>query len=245
MGQRATTALLALALPALLAGCLGGAQPAPLPTGQIDGAVVDQLLRPFANQTVYLSPLGWTDQTSPLGGFTFRDVPVGSYTLLTAREGTLGAGAAVTVDEGRITKVILQLMPVHKKDPSMAIFPPHAGYQDLAFAGSECASCSWTVPLDGERPAEAVLEAHWDAGQLGHDAIRFRIRDDRGHTLADRVATTTPFAMSVDGADIPAEASALQVTASFEQDFLARPQFRMDSFMTFYYGATREQMFGA
>jgi hypothetical protein len=243
--QMGKVALLVLALPALLAGCLAGAQPPAPPTGQIDGAVVDHLLRPFANQTVYLSPLGWRDSTSALGGFTFRDVPVGSYTLLTAHEGTLGAGASVTVEAGRITKAILQLLPVRTKDPSMAIFPSHAGYEDVAFAGMECASCSWTVPLDGERPAEAVLEAHWDARQFGHDALHFRIRDDRGHTLSDAVASEPPFLASVDGSDIPADATALQVTVSFGQDFLARPQFRMDSTMTLYYGATREQMFGA
>ena len=238
-------ALLVLALPALLAGCLAGAPPPAVPSGQIDGAVVDQLLRPFSNQTVYLSTLGWRDQTSPLGGFTFRHVPVGSYTLLTAREGTLGAGAVVTVEEDRITKTILQLMPVRPKDPSMAIFPSHAGYQDLAFAGTECVSCSWSVPLDGERPAEAVLEAHWDPGQLGHDAIRFRISDDRGHTLSDGVASEPPYLASVDGADIAADATELHVTATFGQDFLPRPQFRMDSTMTLYYGATRDQLFGS
>lgn len=239
------TAVLLLALPALLAGCLAGSAPPPEPTGQIDGAVVDQLLRPFSNQTVYLSPLGWRDSTSALGGFTFRHVPVGSYTLLTSREGTLGAGAVVTVEENRITKTILQLMPVHQKDPSMAIFPSHASYQDLAFANTECASCSWSVPLDGERPAEAVLEAHWESGTLGHDAIRFRVTDDRGHTLSDAVASEPPYTASIDGADIPADATALHVTATFGQDFLPRPQFRMDSTMTLYYGATREQLFGA
>jgi hypothetical protein len=236
--------LLVLALPALLAGCLAGEPAPPVPTGQIDGAVVDQLLGPFANQTVYLSPLGWRDQTSDLGGFTFRNVPVGSYTVLAAREGTLGAGAIVDVEEGRVTKTILQLLPKHGDDPYFEVFPSATGYEDLAFAGAECEACTWVVPLEGQRPAEAVLEAHWDPDALGHDAIRFRVRDDRGHTLSDRVAHAPEFTASIDGADIPADAGALIVTASFDQDFLARPQFRMDSTMTLYYGATREQLFG-
>lgn len=237
-------ALLVLALPAVLAGCLAGEPPAAVPTGQIDGAVVDQLLHPFANQTVYLSPLGWRDQTSPLGGFTFRHVPAGSYTVLTAHEGTLGAGAIVEVEAGRVTKTILQLLPVHEKDPSMDIFPSR-GYADMAFAGSECTLCSWTVPLGDERPAEAVLEAHWQPGQFGHDAIRFLVRDDRGHTLSDVVAASPPLLASIDGADIPADATELRISASFDDDFLPRPQFEMESAMTLYYGATREQLFGS
>ena len=49
----------------------------------------------------------------------------------------------------------------------------------------------------------------------------------------------------MDGADIPADARALVVEASFGQDFLPRAEFRMESAMTLYYGATREQLFGA
>lgn len=239
----AKAALLALLLPAALAGCLGGDSGPPLPTGQIDGAVVDQLLRPFAGQDVYLSPLGWLDSTSRLGGFTFREVPVGSYTLLTAREGTLGAAAAVDVEEGRITKVILQMMPVPVAQPTMSILP-HSSFAEQAFPGTECASCAWTIRLD-DAPAEVVFEARWDATPLGMDAMRFQVTDDRGDVLYQSpVETAGPVTISISGHDIPDDAGALQVTASFGRDFTPRTSFRLDTVLTLYHGATKAELFG-
>lgn len=244
-----TSALVALLLPALMAGCLGGEEPVPVPMGQIDGAVVDQMLRPFANQTVYLSQLGRTDQTSPLGGFTFRDVPVGSYTLLAARDGTQGVAVGIAVEAGRVSKVILQLLPTPVAEPHMAIFPSHSASEDFTSWGAECLSCSWTVPLDGlERPAEAVFEFHWEAsalGEQGDDRMRFRIMDDRGDLLYSRMADRSPFTATVDGADIPADAKELRVSAYWGPGFTPRANFQMDSFVTFYYGATSSEMFSS
>jgi hypothetical protein len=238
-------ALLALALPALLAGCLAGA-PSHGPTGQIDGAVVDHLLRPYSNQTVYLSPLGWTDATSPLGGFTFRAVPVGTYLLMAAHDGTQGAAASVTVEEGRVSKVILQLLPIPSRDPRIVLVPPHVGFEDTASAGGACGSCTWVVPLDaGERPAQVVLKAQWDADLLGRDGLRFQVTDDAG----DRLLSTTPehpmYTGTIDGADIPAEARELRVHVQYGPDFTPRANFRLQTFMTLYYGATHDQIFGA
>lgn len=235
--------LLLLLLPAALAGCVAE-EPAALPAGQIDGAVVDGYLYPFANQTVHLSPLGWTDQTSRLGGFTFRGVPPGTYTVLAAREGTTGAGAVVEVTADRVTKTILQLLPVEEREPWMALFPSQTRHEDMAYPGAECESCSWTVPLGADRPAEVLFEARWSETGLGHDAMRFRIADDQGRTLASRVVASSPFAVSVDGADVPPDAQALRITAAFGQDFLARPNFRIDAATTLFHGATRAEMFG-
>lgn len=235
-------ALLALVLPAALAGCLGGEAPDPIPTGQIDGAVVDQLLRPFANQTVYLSQLGVTDSTSRLGGFTFREVPVGTYTLLTVREGTRGAAAVVDVEEGRVTKVILQMLPIPKVEPSIAVLP-HSSREDYAFPSSTCASCSWTVALDGA-PAEVVFEAYWDQTVLGRDGMRFEVADDKGDVLYQSpVDSAGPVIISISGEDIPDDAGELVVRGVFGSDFTPRAGFRMESVLTVFYGATKDELF--
>ncbi|MHB1262340.1 MAG: carboxypeptidase-like regulatory domain-containing protein [Thermoplasmatota archaeon] len=244
-----TSALAALLLPALMAGCLGGDEPVAVPMGQIDGAVVDQLLRPFANQTVYLSQLGRTDQTSPLGGFTFRDVPVGSYTLLAGREGTQGAAVGITVEADRISKVILQLLPTPVAEPHMAIFPSHSASEDITSWGAQCTSCSWTVVLEGqEPPAEAVFEFHWEGsalGEQGDDRMKFVVLDDKGDLLYNRVADSSPFTATIDGADIPDDAKELRVRAYWGSGFTPRVNFRMESFVTFYYGTTSSEMFSS
>lgn len=242
-----TSALAALLLPALLAGCLGGEAPASGPVGQIDGAVVDHLLHPFANQTVYLSQLGRSDQTSRLGGFTFRSVPVGTYTLLTAHEGTQGAAAVVEVEAGRVTKVILQMLPTPVRDPHMAIFPSHTGFEDKALYSTECGSCAWTVSLEGaERPAEVVFEWHWDSNLLaenGDDTLRFQVLDDKGDLLYRRDADGSPFTASIDGADIPEDAQELRVQVWFGPAFTPRANFRLESYVTVFYGATSDELF--
>lgn len=235
--------LVAMVLPALAAGCLDDGPAAPVPTGQIDGAVVDQLLRPFGNQTVYLSPLGRTDSTSRLGGFTFREVPVGTYTVLTALEGTRGAAAVVDVQEGRVTKTILQLLPVDVAPPYLDIVP-HSGFADRAFPGEVCGGCAWEVPLD-QHPEEVVFEARWDGTALGLDGMRFQVTDDRGDVLYQSpVETDGPVTISIAGADIPDDAGSLHVTASFGQEFTPRANFRMESVLTLYHGATKAELFG-
>lgn len=236
--------MVAMVLPALAAGCLGGEPDVPVATGQIDGAVVDQLLHPFGNQTVYLSPLGWSDSTSRLGGFTFREVPVGTYTVLTALDGTRGAAAVVDVEEGRITKTILQLLPVDVAPPYLDIVP-HSSFTDTAFPGTVCDRCAWEVPLD-EHPEEVVFEARWDSTALGLDGMRFQVTDARGDVLYQSpVETDGPVTISIAGADIPEDAGSLHVTATFGSEFTPRASFRMESVLTLYHGATKAELFGA
>lgn len=236
-------ALLLLVVSAATAGCLGGEPPVPVPTGQIDGAVVDQLLRPFDGQVVYLSELGRQDATSPLGGFTFREVPVGSYTLIVTREGTRGAVAFVDVEQDKVTKVILQLIPVPVEMPFMTILPRES-HQEMAFPSQPCQGCTWTAHLDQGAPAEVVFDARWDQTALGQDRLRFQVRDDQGHLLYQSpVETAGPVSISISGEDIPDDAQSLTIEASFGDSFTPRLDFEMVSSVTLYYVATKAELF--
>ena len=245
-GSPLRAALALLCLPALLAGCLAGepAQPK-APTGQIDGAVVDQLLRPFANQTVHLVQLGRTDQTSPLGGFTFRDVPVGFYTLTTAGDEGRFASQVVDVQEGRITRTILQLLPV--PGPQVGILPyAHQSRADQAEAGALCEPCGWSLMLPAQRPAEVTLEAVWDMGLVGKDMARLDITvsDDRGFPLLKANDVSSPVRLSIAGEDLHPEARELRVAVHYGSSFLPDPDFTMRSVLTLYLGATKADLLG-
>lgn len=237
-------ALLALVLPAALAGCLGGEPSIPVPTGQIDGAVVDQLLRPFAEQPVYLSELGRQDSTSRLGGFTFREVPVGSYTLIVTRDGTRGDVAFVDVEADRITKVILQLTPLPEDLPFMAILPRESIQQGVAFPSTPCGGCTWVAHLDQGAPKEVVFEAQWAGTPGGRDGMRFEILDDLGNVLYQSpVESNGPVSISISGDDIPDTARSLTLQASFGSQFTPRLEFQMLSVLMLYYGATKAELF--
>lgn len=238
-----------LVLPAILAGCLGD-QPAAAtlgPTGQIDGAVVDHLLRPFANQTVTLVQLGRTDTTSPLGGFTFRDVPVGFYTLTTHLEGGRSATQVVDVAADKITRIILQLLP--EEGPRLRIDAiGHQSESQVAYPNQECTVCGWSYPLSaGERPAEVRLEASWPRSGLplpGADALRVTLTDDAQFPFFDGLLEPDQ-TIVIQGADLPAHATSLQVHVSFGRDFAPRPAFEMESVLSLFYGATHDAMLKA
>lgn len=241
-------ALALLCLPALLAGCLAGEPAAtPRPTGQIDGAVVDQLLRPFSNQTVLLVQLGRVDQTSALGGFTFREVPVGFYTVTTAAEGGRFATQVVDVQAGKVTRTILQLLPV--PGPTLAILPfQHESTAERADAGEVCESCGWSVDLPAQRPAEVTLEAVWDDGllgdQFGGGHLDLLVVDDRGFPLLEARGRSSPALFSIDGADLHPETRELRVQVRYSEGFLPDPDFTMRSVLTMYLGATKAEMLG-
>lgn len=245
-------ALALLMLPALLAGCLAGQPPDPVPTGQIDGAVVDHLLRPFGNHTVRLVQLDRTDQTSALGGFTFREVPVGFYTLTTEGDGGRFATQVVDVQEGKVTRTILQLLPLPGPHVGILAFQ-HESLADSSEAGGPCEPCGWRQALPDERPVEITLEAVWDKPLLntsvpplgsGHGDLTIRVKDDRGFELAALHDVASPAVVAIDGADLHPEARELVVEVEYGRQFLPDTDFTMRSVMTMYLGATKLDMLG-
>lgn len=218
----------------------------PVATGQIDGAVVGPLLHPFSNQAVHLVQADRVDYTSDLGGFTFRNVPVGFYTLTTRGPDGATAAQVVDVEAGRITRVILQLLPIPQKLPYFEALSFHS-FEERPQRGGVCEGCAWVVPLGADAPAEMTFEALWQPGPvLGPDRDRLDIviRDDRGFPLFEGRALRSPVLVSIDGADVHPDARELHVEVAFGPDFLPRTAFTMDSVMTLYHGATKAQMFG-
>lgn len=243
-----------LALPALLAGCFTGT-PAPqaVATGQIDGAVVDHLLHPFSDQEVRLLQLDRTDRTSLLGGFTFREVPPGFYTVTTTLPNGATASQVVDVEAGKVTRVILQLLPAHEALPW---FQSHVfkSTGERPERDQVCESCAWTLPLGAERPEEVTFEAFWATSPAsavvgGADHLHIQITDDLGFPLlTDKDAAMTAgaaYIASIDGADLHPDAKELRVEVRFGKEFLPSAQeFKMTSVLTEYFGGTRAEQFG-
>lgn len=233
----ASSALLA----GLLAGCTAGAERGVgAATGQIDGAVVDRTLHPFGGLKVHLSPLDREDTTSPLGGFTFRNLPAGSYTVIASSPGTLGAGAIVNVEPGKVSRVILQLLPVPTVLPYIETLG-HRSNAQFAFPGDECGECSWTIPLE-KHPDELVLQARWNSIPEGQGTVIMQVYDDRGRFVT-AVQDNSLLWTAVSGEDIETDASSLTVSITFGNDFTPRYGFQMQSSATLYYGATRAELF--
>lgn len=231
------------ALPALaallLAGCLGAAPASPpAATGRIDGAVVDGALAPYAHQNVTLVNLGWVDQTSALGGFTFRGVPPGTYTLVAQRPGTDGDVRVVEVRPGAVTRVILQLLPHHDPSPFVSTLK-NTAHTDLALPGADCADCAWGTFLL-EAPQEIVLRAQWDPAPVGSNALTLRLVTDDGRVLGAATGES-PLELSVRG-DLPGQ-QRVRVLVHFGDDFTPRP-LQMSSLLELYYGADRAHQAG-
>lgn len=248
LGEPVKPAALLLALPALLAGCLGGGETATPPaTGQIDGAVVDHLLHPFADQPVRLVQLDREDRTSRLGGFTFREVPVGFYTVTTVVDGR-SATQVVDVEADKVTRVILQVLPAEAAGPWFVA----DGFETPAVTaqpGVECGACSWSLDLArGDRPVEAILQAQWDpvlpVVGAEKDRLVVTVTDDQGFQLFSGLVAS-PATLRIDGADIAPDARSLHVSVRFGPEFTPRADFTMHSVLTYYYGASHDQMFSA
>jgi len=219
----------------LLAGCLGAPSSTPpaVETGRIDGAVVDGYLNPYPFQNVTLVNLGLVDQTSPLGGFTFRDVPAGTYTLISQKPGTDGDVKVVEVRPGQITRVILQMLP-HREELPFVSTLPHTSYSNLATPGSDCTECAWSTFIL-EKPKEMVLQAKWEA--IGTNDLTFSLVTESGKVLGTATGQS-PMELSVhDG--LPSQEKVL-VQVHFPQDFTPQPvqlSFKLD----LYYVADRAQ----
>jgi hypothetical protein len=229
---------LALAALTLLSGCATPMGVQPEPTGQIDGAVVDPLLSPFRHLSVRLVELGREDITSDLGGFTFRNVPVGVWTLQAEAHGTKGATATIVVNKDETTPIILQLFPV---DPPPGVMKQagKTGADEMALPNTECPGCEWVILLS-EHPEEVVFEFTWEDVAGRSSPIHATVHTVDGTNVLD-LTGTSPLRGSVVGDRLGATEPSLRVSVSFGPDFIPQTDFRVEELADFYYGATRAQ----
>ncbi|MCA1819862.1 MAG: carboxypeptidase-like regulatory domain-containing protein [Halobacteriales archaeon] len=237
------------ALPALaallLAGCTAAVVPShAAPTGRIDGAVVDGYLSPYPYQNVTLVDLGLVDQTSRLGGFTFRDVPSGTYMLVAQREGTDGDAKVVEVRAGQVTRVILQMLPRLEPLPSIESHRFTNIRTELAQPGTECAECTRTAFVLQE-PKELVVQAIWDGlpggGLAGDSTLTVTLTDRDGEVFGSATGTSP---LELDLRDALPSKQKVEIHVEFGPDFTPRP-FQMSSMLTLYYVKDRAAQQGA
>jgi hypothetical protein len=175
------------------------------------------------------------DQTSALGGFTFRDVPAGTYTLVSQRPGTDGDVKVVEVRPGHTTRVILQMLPHRDPLPFMSSLK-NTVHTDLAMPGADCPDCAWGTFLL-EQPKEMVLQAQWDAAPAGGNTLTLQLVDASGKVLGSATGES-PLEVAVHG-DLPSQ-QRVRVLVHFSDGFTPRP-FQMASVLDLYYVADRAE----
>lgn len=240
-----SVAVLAAVLALALAGCVAPAAPsASAPAGgRIDGAVVDAFLSPHANTTVRIVELGWLDETNALGGFTFRNVPAGVYTVRADVAGQTDR-QTVVVREGATTQTILQVVLPPAPTPHVAALR-HEGHADLGIPGTTCVPCAWQTTLH-ERPDHVVLEARWDNGPLPGSPTRLvvELRDEAGRLVAF-MEGQSPLQAKLMGSSIPADSETIEVRVYFHPANEApHPGFSMQSSLCLFYAVSPDDGFG-
>ncbi len=234
--MRALAVLLAILVP--LAGCV---EPAPqVPTGQIDGAVLDQLLNPYGDVEVQLVGTDMRDSTNALGGFTFRDVPVGAYMIKVTIEGVGEDTQGIAVAAGFTSRIVLQVA----KPPATYDYTTHLSHKGQDAFGApatECLSCAWHTQLNERRPDHVRLHAQWESQNVqGKSAAAtmaiIELRDENGHLLA-KLEGQSPLEARLRGSDIPASADALRVRVLMHPDNqVPHPGVEVETALDLYYG---------
>lgn len=218
-----------------VAGCTAPPSGSLEEAGQVDGGVIGPLLDPFGNVTVRLLPLGLEDRSSPLGGFTFRGVPPGTYTVAVDIPGTFGDQETVVVRGGKVTRIILQVHPLPPPDLHVSSLKMDA-YEALALPGGSCGACAWEREYE-ERPEAVVVEAVWKARQGGGGHALVDLWDGNGVWLDTLAAAGDGevHRLEVPGAELPAGPANVRVTVRFAEDLQPEPAFEMQTFLRYHY----------
>lgn len=232
---------------AMTAGCIGGDAPDPGPRGQIDGAALNHILIPYSNILVTLPDLGMQSRTTPLGGFSFFDVPTGFHVVQLDVPGVGIDREVVAVQEGEISRVILQIFPDPRDDPHVTL-RSDVEIVEMAMPGQVCEECAWRTPVSEERPAAIELLVEWDARHPVYAQWRteliVELRDGQDNLIAGPLGKADVTAMggiSVLHALVPAAAldpdmSSLKVSFTFDAANPApHPDFQVDSRLCLHY----------
>ncbi|MHB8634490.1 MAG: hypothetical protein ACYDBQ_11100 [Thermoplasmatota archaeon] len=226
----------------LFVAAAGCAVPAP-PTGRIDGALLDPMMRPIGNTPVLLVELHREDETSALGGFTFRDLPSGNYTVAAAPPGMTGTYQRLTVSGNHISRVILQVAPT----------PQETGRIVTVGRGA-----TWSFPAPGTQaslppvllpgsPDDIDTRVAW-TGTLSPPPLEVQLWDNAGELLA-RGQGTGAVDLRGDVSRMANGTTALYVAVLFLADdahaLAPQPNVHLEATFDLYYGTTRVQTLGA
>lgn len=228
------------------AGCLGGgpAEPHTGPSGQIDGAVLNHVLIPYANTSVEIPDLGMETTTTQLGGFSFFDVPVGFHTVEVHLDDGIDR-EVVAVRENDISRVILQIFPTPQVKPYVADLSK-TNIVAMAMPGEACEDCSWRTGLRQQHPDLVEVIVEWDGQHPAlalaetHLVVELRDQDDQLLMLLDRAdvqrGDTFRLCAVLPADALPDTAGSLRLDFSFDEDnMLPHPELRFESHMRLHY----------
>ena len=237
-------ACFALLASVALAGC--GAPDAPaVPSGRIDGALVDHMLRPWPDAAVHLVELDVWTRTTELGGFSFMGVPPGLYTL-EASIVDIGMDRELVIVEDDVTRVILQVFKLPDPEPYISQLT-HPAHVQIAEPGERCEDCHWSALFKSEAPQAVTVLAMWDPvlapGFETH--VILELTDQDGQRLLDpmdrrdetRQDELSVLCFRIPGADLPDSVRQVVMDVTFDADNpLPHIDFRIDTFLFIQYG---------
>ncbi len=211
----------------LLAGCSGGEEtfdevvlggatasgnqtaPSTLPqegggvAGHLAGVVVDEGIHPIEGALVRLPYIDLQDFADRNGGFSFTDLPIGSYLVKASAAGYDSAEALVEIKENEFTRVKFVLHAQPPAKPHVTVEPftgfSAASIPFLAVCDSRC-----DVPLRPDKPNlhALVVDLKMDHGSLtGDDSFEWDLYDANGTFLRSGSASS-PGQVRFKGSDV-------------------------------------------
>jgi hypothetical protein len=229
-----------------LGGCTQAPEAVPAATGQIDGAALDQLVRPHVNASIRLAELDLQTNTNERGGFSFYALPAGYYTLhLDLGEGERDE-EIVSVRSASITRIILQTRVAEASSPYATLISDTQTIP-LAMPGESCEECTWRTDLRHSSPTSVDLEVTWNPshpalGEMKTNLVVHLVRDDGTVLLGpldaeDVVDTGGMAALRATLHVVPADTDRVQVLFAFAETNVApHPDFRVASTLVLHHG---------
>ncbi len=224
----------ALAAIVLLAGCTSEEPAPPEPEdnstlGRVSGATVTPDIRPVGGVVVTMNPGNFETQSSLFGGFSFNNIPPGTYEITATHAEYDPASAIVVVVAGETAKPRLVMLrdvppvPQNVTDTFPGFIPLSLGPADDASkdgqhqAGMGNCTCVFDVATR-ELMQTMVIEAVWSDSVEPAQPTRFRwtLTIDDNRTLSG--AGSSPLLVHVQDADVGGWANATDLQVSLVPD---------------------------
>lgn len=230
----------------LLAGCTTKEPTAPAEDsdnastlGRISGATVTPDIRPINGVAVSMMPGNFETESNLFGGFTFSNIPPGTYELTATHKDFLSANQTVVVVPGQTIKPRLVLktdeppVPQHVTDTFPGFIPLHTGPAEETTSEAQrqagLGNCTCVFDIEPRQMMETmVIEATWTDSVAPAQPTKFRwtltIDDNRTFNGAG----AHPLLVHLNAADVGGWQNATsmvltlapdEIWPAFEQDF--------------------------